>query len=103
MVQKTEPLAVKVARLEERQIAQESRINASEQTANFAVEVAEEAKAVATQASNQVASMPMTIREAIREELKGRGVTLREWLIAIAAIAAILSPFVANAMQGVKL
>lgn len=98
MAEKIEDIHVLVGRLDERLKAQDDKMAYDRAYSVETRSIAEEARATATQTATAMEGIPMTIRESIREELKGRGMTIREWMIALAAVAAIVSPFIANAL-----
>lgn len=98
MGEDTDDLGVIVARLDERQKAQALRLSAQEARTEEVRIVAERAESKATKAELAAEGMPAMVRETLRDELRRRGLSVREWIIVIAAVA---SPFIASFLERV--
>lgn len=86
MAQENESLAEKVARLDERQ-------NAQEKEQARAMKIAEEAKEIAMETREAVTAMPQVIIEAIDKRGINRWSVANQWIVVGVAIAA---PFIAK-------
>lgn len=86
MGEDTEDLGVIVARLDERQKAQALRLSAQEARTEEVRIVAERAESKATKAELAAEGMPGMVREALREELRRRSLSAREWITIVLAV-----------------
>lgn len=93
MAPESESMEAKVARLDERQKAQERDILSVRKVAEDAVESAMEAKDAIVQVNQTMAAMPQTIIAAIDKRGGNRWSIANQWLVVAVAIAA---PFVAK-------
>lgn len=100
MVQENEALAVKVARLEERQFAQEGKIVKAEESADYALQVAEEAKGMIAKTNEIVAGLPSAVIDAMEAKSRQKGLDRNQWMVLIVAVASVVVPIITKAIGG---